>query len=73
MFILSQKEEGGKERFSEDSKNSKHFQGEFYAFSRLFYAFSRRIPSRRLERRRNKAENLPEARRKISRERIAFL
>jgi hypothetical protein len=51
MFILSQKEEGGKERFSEDSKNSKHFQGEFYAFSR-------RIPSRRLERRRNKAENL---------------
>ena len=27
MFILSQKEEGGKERFSEDSKNSTHFQG----------------------------------------------
>jgi hypothetical protein len=30
MFILSQKEEGGKERFSEDSKNSTHFQGLFY-------------------------------------------
>jgi hypothetical protein len=27
MSILSQKEEGGKERFSEDSKNSTHFQG----------------------------------------------
>lgn len=57
MSILSQKEEGGKERFSEDSKNSTHFQGEFYAFSR-------RIPSWHLESRRNKAENLPEARRK---------
>jgi len=29
MFILSQKEEGGKERFSEDSKNSTHFQDVF--------------------------------------------
>ena len=27
MFILSQKEEGEKERFSEDSKNSTTFQG----------------------------------------------
>ena len=27
MFILSQKEEVGKERFSEDSKNSTPFQG----------------------------------------------
>lgn len=66
MFILSQKEEGGKERFSEDSKNSTHFQGEFYAFSR-------RIPSWHLESRRNKAENLPDTRRKISRERTVFL
>ena len=59
MFILSQKEEGGKERFSEDSENSTHFQGLFY------HCISRREET--------KAENLPGTRRKISRDRIVFL
>lgn len=58
MSILSQKEEGGKERFSEDSKNSTHFQG--YSINTF-------------QEETKKAENLPEARRKISRERIVFL
>lgn len=58
MFILSQKEEGGKERFSEDSKNSTHFPG--YSINTF-------------QEETKKAENLPEARRKISRERIVFL
>jgi len=36
MSILSQKEEGGKERFSEDSKNSTHFQGYSTHFQDVF-------------------------------------
>lgn len=61
MFILSQKEEGGKERFSEDSKNSthsKHFQ---------------RILSPCLWKEVKTQRNPAEIRLKISKARIVFL